>query len=54
MGKITIEIAYNSVVASSWHICQLIDLEKVATNIHKKKKKSNKTDKKCKKSAFFQ
>lgn len=91
MGKITIEIAYNSVmasfwqgqkgvfndkvlvinkmppfflypfstpstfnVASSWHICQLIDLEKVASNIHKKKKKSNKTDKKCKKNTFFQ
>lgn len=76
MGKITIEVAYNSVmasfwqgqkgvfndkvlainkmppfflypfstpstfyVASSWHKCRMIDLEKVATNIHKKKKK---------------
>ena len=40
-------------VASSWHICRLIDLEKIPQIYTRKRKKSNKTDKKCKKSAFF-
>ncbi len=90
MGKITIEIAYNSVmasfwkgqkgvfndkvlvinkmppfflypfstpstfnVASSWHICQLIDLEKTPQIYTRKRKNPTKPTKNVKKAHFF-